>query len=413
MVRDSEVIDKLFREEFRKIVSVLTKTFGLDHLEIAEDIASDTFLIASENWKLKGLPDNPTAWLYLVAKNKTRDYIKKQNIFTNKIVAELQKDEVISEDLILDLSPKNISDSQLQMMFAICNPIISIESQIGLALRILCGFGIEEIANAFLTNKETINKRLFRAKEKLRIENVKIEFPNENEIVKRLEAVISTIYLVFNEGYNSVDNLTIKNSFSQEAMRLNLLLLENELTQKPFVFASMALMCFHASRFEARKNANGELILYEDQDFELWNNELIIRGEYYLNKASKGNEISKYHLEAAIAFWHTQKNSDDLKWKNILQLYNRLLQIEYSPITALNRTFALAKADSIENAIKEAEKLNLTSNHYYHSLLGNLYETINEKKALFHLQLAEKLVINNQEKNYISKKIKEIKSKHQ
>jgi RNA polymerase sigma factor (sigma-70 family) len=176
-MQQQQLIPHLFRTEYRKIVAVLSKLFGFEHIEVAEDIASDTFLIATETWGIKGLPENPTAWLYTVSKNKAKDYLKHNNIFSQKIVQEIKRSSNQSEEIEIDLSNQNILDSQLQMMFAICHPAISSEAQIGLSLRILCGFGIEEIADAFLSNKETINKRLSRAKEKLRTENVKIECP--------------------------------------------------------------------------------------------------------------------------------------------------------------------------------------------------------------------------------------------
>ena len=167
-MQQQELIPHLFRTEFSKITAVLCKLLGIDHIEIAEDIASDTFLAAAETWTYKGIPENPTAWLYVVAKNKARNYITRNKIFTQKITALVKSSSADKEEIEIDMSDKNIKDSQLQMLFAICHPSISTEAQIGLALRILCGFGIDEIANAFLTNKETINKRLFRAKEKLR-----------------------------------------------------------------------------------------------------------------------------------------------------------------------------------------------------------------------------------------------------
>ena len=268
------------------------------------------------------------------------------------------------------------------MLFAVCHPSISTEAQIGLSLRILCGFGIDEIANALLTNKETINKRLFRAKEKLRLEKVKIEFPGEAEINKRLETVLTTLYLLFNEGYYSESQDTVlREDLCLEAMRLTYLLIENEQTNQPTVNALLSLMCFHSSRFEARKNENGEIILYQDQDETLWNYELISKGVYFLHQASQGNKISKYHVEASIAYWHTIKADTKEKWENILQLFNQLLQMEYSPIAALNRTYALSKANGKAEAIVEAEKLNLADNHFYFTLLGELYKDIDNNKA--------------------------------
>ena len=407
---EQELIPHLFRTEYRKIVSVLCRRFGFEQIEIAEDIAGDTFLTAAETWGLKGIPPNPAAWLYKVAKNKAKNYLQRNSTFENKIIPELQKDSSGFFDREIDLSPQNINDSQLQMMFAICHPIISPEAQIGLSLRILCGFGIEEIADAFLTNKETINKRLYRAKEKLRQEKVKIELPGPAEIDNRLEMVLRTIYLLFSEGYYSVSqNKTLRKDLCLDAMRLCYMLVENKYTNKPEVNALLSLMCFHASRFDARFNDNGEMVLYEEQDTSLWDSDLISKGVYFFNCSAGGSRISKYHLEAAIAFWHTQKKDTKEKWENILQLYNQLLQIEYSPVAALNRTYALSKANGKEEAIIEAEKLNLTGNHFYFTLLGELYSGINSEKAEQNFQKAISLAKTTTEKQAIQKKIDKLK----
>ena len=409
MVED-QLISQLYKTEYRKIVSVLCKLFGIGHVQIAEDIGNDTFLLASETWRLKGLPENPTAWLYTVAKNKTKDYLKRHQNFTEKISVDLRKNQVDFESLEIDLSPENISDSQLQMIFAVCNPVISTEAQIGLALRILCGFGINEIADAFLTNKETINKRLFRAKETLRRENIPIRFPSEQEIPKRLETVLTTLYLLFNEGYySSNQENSIHKEFCLEAMRLTYLLLENESTNQPIVNALMSLMCFQASRLEARTSESGEHILYDEQDKDLWNDELISKGNYFLIASAKGQEISKYHLEASIAYWHSTKTVNADKWENILQLYNKLLQIDYSPVVALNRTYALSMTAGKEAALKEAEKLELKDNHLYFSLLGNLYTDLDNQKAIMHYEKAYSLTPKSSDKLVLSKILETLK----
>src|SRR5450432_516622 len=388
-MRQQELIPHLFRTEYRKIVSVLCKRFGFDQMEIAEDITSDTFLTAAQTWGLNGLPQNPVAWLYNVAKNKSINHLQRDRLFENRIAPELKKGSSNQYDQEIDLSIQNINDSQLQMMFAICHPSISPEAQIGLSLRILCGFGIEEIADAFFSNKETINKRLFRAREKLREEKIKIELPDASEIDDRLEAVLTTIYLLFNEGYYSVtQNKTLRKDLCLEAMRLCSMLVENKITNRPSVNALLSLMCFHASRFDARFNKGGETVLYDEQDTSLWNPELISSGGYYLNCSANGDQISKYHLEAGIAYWSTQKPDTAEKWESVLQLYNRLLQIEYSPIAALNRTYALSKANSKEEAIQEAEKLNLTDNQFYFGLLGELWQNIDNKKSKENFQKA-------------------------
>lgn len=404
------LIPHLFRTEFAKIVAVLCKTFGIEHMETAEDIASETFLSVLETWTYKSIPENPTAWLYAVAKNKARNHINRTNTFKQKVVPQLTEASPF-EDLQIDLSDRNITDSQLQMLFAICEPSISVDAQISLALRILCGFGIDEIANAFLTNKETINKRLHRAKEKLRLEKVKIEFPSSAEIDKRLEVVLRTLYLLFNEGYYSEsEDAVLREDLCLEAMRLTYLLVENEPTNKPSVNALLSLMCFHASRFAARKNEHGEIILYADQDESLWNYELVAKGSYFLNQSSQGERLSKYHLEASIAFWHTVKEDSKEKWENILQLYNRLLQIEYSPIAALNRTYALSKANGKTEAIKEAEKLGLHNNHYYYSLLGELYKGVDNHKAKARFEQALSLAKTAADKSVIRRQLEAFSS---
>lgn len=405
-MEQKELLPHLFRTEYRKITAVLCKLFGIEYIEIAEDIASDTFLIASETWGLKGMPENPVAWLYTVAKNKAKDYLKRNKIFNEKVAREIKFINTETNEIEIDLSESNILDSELQMMFAVCHPSIPAESQVGLALRILCGFGINEIADAFLTNKETINKRLFRAREKLRAEKVKIEFPGETEIIRRLEAVATTLYLLFNEGYySSSQDKSLRKDLCLEAMRLTYLLTENSQTNQPFINALFSLMCFHASRFDARTGSDGEIVLYQQQDEMLWDKELINQGEYFLNRAATGNEISKYHLEAGIAYWHTNKADTKEKWENILQLYNRLLQIEYSPMAALNRTYALSKANGKPVAIIEAEKLNLKNNHLYHSLLAELYSGVDNTKALMCLQTALSLAKSATDRNIISNKI--------
>ncbi|MEO6302922.1 MAG: sigma-70 family RNA polymerase sigma factor [Bacteroidia bacterium] len=405
-MQEDELIPGLFRTEFSKITTVLCKLFGIEHIEIAEDITSDTFLSALETWTYKGVPENPKAWLYTVAKNKAKNYLHRNTLFTEKISSELKQQTLDNKEFEIDLSDKNINDSQLKMLFVICHPSISVESQISLALRILCGFGIDEIANALLSNSETIKKRLLRAKEKLRTEKLQLEFPGEIEINNRLENVLTTLYLLFNEGYycESKDAI-IRGDLCLEAMRLTYLLLENEQTNQTSVNALLALMCFHASRFEARKNNNDEIILYNEQDETLWNKELITKGAYFLHLASQGNRISKYHLEANIAYWHTIKEDSQEKWENVLQLYNQLLQVEYSPIAALNRTFALSKANGKHEAIEEAEKLKLTGNPYYYSLLGELYTNIDNKKAKESLEKAFSSAKTQSDKNIISKKI--------
>jgi RNA polymerase sigma-70 factor (ECF subfamily) len=402
-MEEKQLIPNLFRTEFSKIVSVLCKTFGIANLHLAEDITSETFLVATETWSLKGVPQNPKAWLYAVAKNKAKDYFKRKSLFTDKIVPTLSNADHL--DYIIDLSEENIEDSQLRLLFTVCNPILSTESQISLALRVLCGFGIQEIASALLTSKSTINKRLQRAKTNYKKHNIQLELPEANELKKRQENVLTVIYLLFNEGYYSfTTEKNIRKDLCLEAMRLLYLFLNHHNT--PEANALMALCCFHASRFDAREDELGNPILYENQDKSKWSQALISKGESYLHESAFGNKVSKYHLEASIAFWHTKPEESQAKWEGILQLYNHLLQIEYSPITALNRTYALSKANSKEEAIVEALKIDLKNNHLYHSLLAELYQNIDNQKEIEHLKTALTLVKTNSEKEVIELKLK-------
>lgn len=398
----SESLKRLFQEQFTKMVAVISKLYGLEYIEIAEDIVSETFLLAAETWGVKGIPPAPSAWLYTIAKQKTLYHFRRNKIFNEKIVPFLKSDLNDFEEL--SFSQENIKDSQLQMMFAICDHVIASEAQIGLALRILCGFGIDEIAEAFISNKETINKRLFRAKEKLREQKIKMEMPTEEKIGARLDNVLHIIYLLFNEGYYSkTQNQVLQKDLCFEAMRLATLLTEYERTNKPKTNALLALMYFHASRFDARR-----LVLYYDQDETLWNQELINLGTYYLGRSAEGNELSPYHLEARIAYWHCIKEDSREKWIEVLELYDRLLSVNNSPGVLISRTYAYYKVYGKRAAIAEAEKLKLETNHFYLVLLGELYLGIDNQKAKTHFCKAHNLAKTDPEKLLISQKLKSI-----
>ncbi|MBL7696834.1 MAG: RNA polymerase subunit sigma [Chitinophagaceae bacterium] len=409
MEKEQLSIKHLFQEEFAKMVAVISNHFGLQHIGTAEDIVSETFLAASETWGLKGIPDNPPAWLYAVAKQRALYHFRRNKIFEEKVKPQITSGQEKHNYIEVDFSNQNIKDSQLQMLFAVCNPAIASEAQIGLALRILCGFGIDEIAEAFLTNKETINKRLSRAKEKLRAEKVKMELPPGHEISDRLVNVLHIIYLLFSEGYYSkTQNEVLRKEFCMEAMRLGIMLTEYEKTNRPETNALMALMCFHASRFDARQADNHAMVLYEQQDEQLWNQDLIDQGSYFLNLSAEGNEITSYHLEAGIAYWHCTKDDSKEKWKEILKLYDKLLLVNYSPVVALNRIYALYKATGRNTALQEAKKLNFDNNHFYFVLLAELYKNVDNSKAKSHLERAYKLAKTNTEKQLIKDRINDL-----
>lgn len=416
MEEEQKSVKQLFQQEFSRMVAVISKHYGLQNIQIAEDIVSETFLQAAESWGREGMPENPTAWLYVVARRKALYHFRRKKIFNNKVSPELanKRNREIPEP---DFSLQNIKDSQLQMLFAVCHPAIASEAQIGLALRILCGFGIDEIAEAFLTNKETINKRLYRARKKLRTEGIKMELPLENEIEDRRDNVLHIIYLLFNEGYYSkTQNQILRKDLCLEAMRLGLMLTEYKQTDQPKTNALMALMCFHASRFDARspaqqgfgdgaQNAEDPMVLYDRQNEELWDTALIKQGMHFLDRSAQGDEISSYHLEARIAYWHCIKKDTPEKWKSILHLYDQLLKVNYSPSVALNRIFALYKEKGAQAALAEAKELNLDDNHFYFVLLGELYKEMDIEKAKFNLLRACSLAKTEPEKQLIKNKI--------
>lgn len=402
----NDILDKLFREEFTKMVAVIAHSFGLQHIEQAEDIVSDTFVSATQHWGLHGLPPNPVAWLYHVAKQKAIQYFRRTAIYEQKVLPGLKTGAATETAEELQFSSGNIKDSQLGMLFAVCHPAIASEAQVALALRILCGLRTEEIADKFHTSTETITKRLQRAKERLRTEQIKAELPPEGELAHRLDNVLHIIYLLFSEGYYSSSHQSVlREDLCREAIALALLLADNTSTAQSKTYALLALMCFHTSRLRARSATGDYPNIYDAQDASLWDADLIERGKFFLGKSATGNALSSYHLEAGIAFLHCDKDESTAKWEAILQHYNLLLQINYAPSAALSRTYALYKARGAAHALPEAEKLNLPDNHFYHLLLGELYQEMDDARAAASFETARSLAKTEAEKAYISRKI--------
>lgn len=401
-VTGNELLPHLFRTEYTKMTAVLCRLFGITHIEVAEDIASETFLKATEIWSQYGVPENPVAWLYTVAKNKTKDYLKRSALFEQKISPGIRAASDTQYEAAIDFTEHNIKDSQLAMIFAVCDPANSPEAQICLALQILCGFSMEEIAHALLSNKETIKKRLQRGRENLRSNQFKIDTLQTNEIDARLDTVLTTLYLLFNEGYFSRSgNSLIRKDLCAEAIRLATSLIEHTQTDIPKVNALTALMYYQSSRFDARVNDMQETVLFDEQDRSLWNRDLINKGNYYMTRSATGDELTQYHLQAAIAYWHTTEGDD--KWKYILQLYDQLLQMEYSPVTSLNRIFAYARVYGNEAALTQVAELSLQTNPYYHSLMGYLYTDIDKVKAIDHFRASIALAHSEAERKLLQK----------
>lgn len=401
---DHKQLTEIFKTTYSNLVAVLCHYYGLTDIQFAQDIVSETFYKAMKTWSHNGIPQSPKAWLRKVALNQLKDHYRKTKTFEEKVAPQIGSKTGVSQ--LPEITNEIIEDSQLRMMFVVCNPDLSKAAQICLALRILCGFNIEEIAKALLSNKENINKKLYRAKksikEKLHLENQL----TEEDYKERLENVLRVIYLLFNEGYySSVKEENIREDICWEAMRLNIFLTKYDYFEKQKIYALLALMCFHASRLEARRSGESSDLLYHDQDRSKWNKDLIKKGEKYLKLSAKGSSISKYHIEASIAYWHTIESEH--KWQNILPLYNRLLTIEYSPIIAMNRTYALAMAESVPKAITEALKFDVKKNHHYYCLLAELYRMEGDsEREISNLSQALQLAKKKNEQALILKKLK-------
>jgi RNA polymerase sigma factor (sigma-70 family) len=379
----NQLVGHLFRHESGKMAAVLTRIVGIQNLDLAQDLVQDTLLKAINTWKIKGIPENPSAWLYTVAKRKAIDAIRQKKIH-HEIETELAK--AFQSEWTLAPTVKHlffnheIEDSQLRMMFACCHPSIPYESQIALTLKALCGLSVSEIAHSFLTNDETITKRLYRAKEKIREEKIELEIPSAATLISRIETVLHSLYLLFSEGYNSShpDHL-IRHDLCEEAMRLCLLLTKNQVTDLPNTRALLALMCFQASRANARLDSSGNIILLKHQDRNLWNKPLIEKGDEYLHASGNGEVLSEYHLEAAIAACHAHATSfEATDWKRILGLYEILFSIKSDPIVEMNHAIVLGFAESAVRGLEKLKSIRgLEQNSIYHAALGDFHHQTN------------------------------------
>lgn len=411
------LLDHLFRHQSGKMIAVLTRIFGLHNLQLAEDVIQEAFLKAVQTWKFNKLPDNPSAWLMQVAKNKAIDIIRKQQNFHNyseEFAHHLENEtENPLQQFFLD---SEIEDSQLRMIFACCHPSLKEEDQIALTLKTASAFSTREIAKALLTNEETVQKRLSRARQFIKKNNIQFEIPAGKELIRRLEVVHAVLYLLFNEGYNSIktDEL-IRRDLCAEAMRLSKLLTEHKSGKFPSSFALMALMCLHAARFDSRLDSNNSIILLEQQDRNKWSRDLINIGYYYLNLSADGDYLSVYHIESAIAAEHsTSRSFKETNWKRIVQLYDLLLQLKPSPIIQLNRAVALAETGQINEAITSILAIDkikrlLVTQYIYSAVLGELYKRLsNAVQAKEYLQMAHDLTDSNAEKNLLEEKLKQV-----
>jgi len=375
----NQLVDHLFRHESGKMIAVLSRLLGLQNIEVAQDLVQDTLLQAMSTWSYKSVPDNPSAWLYRVAKNKAIDFLRREKRFRDisPQFSYLVESEYTLSSTVNNLFLDNeIQDSQLRMMFACCHPAITEESQIALTLKTLCGLNVAEIAKAFLTSDETIAKRIYRAKEKIKAEKIELDVPESHELSSRIDMVLKSLYLLFNEGYKSSNpDILIREDLCEEAMRLCFLLTQHPLTSFPRTKALLALMCFQASRLDARLDDNNNIILLKNQDRSKWNRALMSKGFELMEESTEPFEISSYHLEAAIASQHAAARSfEQTNWKSIYHLYEMLYELQPNPIVAMNKAIASSYAISKQNALKELQQITgLEDHHLYYASIGEIF----------------------------------------
>lgn len=359
------------------MVGALTRLFGTQHLELAEDVVQETLLKAMRDWPYHGVPEHPAAWLHRVAKNLAIDQLRRKSrgldlLKENAVL--LRSEWTLSATVDDAFTEASISDDQLRMLFACCHPSLPQEQQVALALRTLCGFSVPEIARAFVTNEENINKRLYRAREAFRALG-RLEFPEAQELALRLRPLQATIYLLFNEGYNSTAHTDhIREDLIEEALRLGDMLVRHIPTARPETHALLALMLFHAARSEARVDPTGSIVLLKEQDRTKWDGELIALADRHLQFAAQGDELSTYHVEAAIASVHAHAPTfDSTDWTTIVTLYDRLLSFVPTAIVRFNRAIAVAQARGAGKGLEELERVEgLERSHLYHAARGDL-----------------------------------------
>lgn len=412
----NQLVDDLFRHESGKLVAVLTRIFGPENLDLAEDVVQDSLMEALTQWTNKGTPENPSAWLFRVAKNKALNIINREKYkrkYSSDVAHFLQSEWTAEPALNHIFSEHEILDDQLRMMFTCCHPAISSDSQVALTLKTLCGFSIPEIAKAFLTTDENINKRLVRARQKIRDDKIPFAVPEGKYLESRLDAVLETIYLLFNEGYSaSTGNDVVRFELCEEAIRLSEMIARHEaLNDKANVYAILSLMYLNASRFKSRTDAQGSILILAEQDRSLWDRLFMQRGFYYLEKSTINKTLSIYHVLAAISAHHcAAPDFESTDWKSILELYDKLIQIDHSPVVLLNRAIVVSQVRGVLQGLDELEKIKdspeLESYYLFYSTRAEFYLQLNDlQRASLSLEKAIRLSPLQAEKNLLQKKL--------
>jgi RNA polymerase sigma-70 factor (ECF subfamily) len=410
-----ELDDHLFRREAGRMVSVLTRIFGAHHLALAEDVVQDAFCRAVETWPVRGIPENPSAWLMATAKNKALDVLRRERT-ARTFAPEFGRffESAWTRSPMLDelFSPDAIKDDELRMMFSCCHPRLPEEAQVALVLHTLCGFGVNEIAHAFVSSFAAIKKRLTRSKKVFERSTTLFDVSDAAEFSMRLPAVQRVLYLLFNEGYHGASaEQAIRIELCREAMRLSALLLEHPHGATPATYALSALMCLAAARVPARMDAAGQLHSIFEQDRSQWDRQLVDEGLKLLGWSATGTELTEYHIEAAIAAVHARAAStEDTDWKTIVTLYDTLKAMRPSPIVALNRAIAVAQDQGPDRGIEEINAImdgnRLARYPFYAAALGELELRRGRREvAMEHFRAALSLARNPLEHEFFNQRI--------
>jgi RNA polymerase sigma factor (sigma-70 family) len=397
------------------MVAALTRAFGLHNLALAEDVVQDAFCRALEVWKLRGVPENPSAWLMKTAKNRALDVLRRERTartFAPDLGRLLQTEWTVANAVEEIFDPIGIPDDQLRMMFSCCHPRLPETAQVMLILQLVGGFGVREVASAFVSTNAAVEKRLTRAKKTLSESGVLFDIADAADFEQRLPAVQRALYLIFSEGYHGASaRAVVRADLCREAIRLTRLLAEHPLGDSPSTRALCALMYLDAARLPARLDASGDLSSLFDQDRSRWDGGMIASGREWLERSAIGSELSRYHIEAAIASVHAAApRFEETDWQAIVSLYDTLMSIAPSPVVALNRAIAIAQLSGPAYGLEAIDAINdrdrLLRYPFYHAARGEL-EHRRGKAAVAreHFAAARALARNPVEQRFLDKRI--------
>ncbi len=410
----SQLVDHLFRHEAGRMVAVLTRIFGMHNLDLAEDVVQEAFIKAVQTWTYNAIPDNPAGWLMQVAKRRAIDILRRDA--RGKEMLNYQR---VSVDRTVEVDAffhdNEIADSQLQLIFACCHPKLKPSEQIALTLKTASGFGIKEIARALMISQDAVKQRLFRARNFVKKQGIQLSIPVGKDLIPRINAVNTVLYLLFNEGYSSVkgDEL-IRRDLCVEAMRLAKILYEHKMGGKASTSALLALMCFQAARFEARLDMDDQIILLPHQDRSLWDEELLHVGRIYMGRAFRSGTTTIYHLEAAIAAQHTvTKSFEETDWSRLAKLYEVLLEVKPTAIVKLNYLVVLLRMGNLKEAAMMIDDLieahELSSNHLLHAVVSEFHQLNNNTlEAIAHMNKAIALARTHAEIQMLEERLKSL-----